>query len=76
MESVDSGPWASVERRDAWDIVWATDDPNQVGTKYILRSIYLKKQSVCDFVVMVAVFHIAHPRWTVLVAPRPDEKQS
>lgn len=30
-EQRDSGPWASVERRDAWDIKWATDDPNQVG---------------------------------------------
>ena len=29
-ESVDLGPWASVERRDTWDVIWATDDPNQV----------------------------------------------
>lgn len=32
IEPRDLGPWASVERRDTWDIKWATDDPNQVGT--------------------------------------------
>ncbi|CAN0385934.1 unnamed protein product, partial [Hapterophycus canaliculatus] len=26
----DSGPWASVERRDTWDIMWAADDPSQL----------------------------------------------
>eukprot|EP00904_Undaria_pinnatifida_P002695 jgi/Undpi1/12426/HiC_scaffold_5.g02098.m1 len=31
MASVDPGPWAGVERRDAWDAVWATDDPNQLA---------------------------------------------
>lgn len=26
----DLGPWAGVERRDTWDILWAADDPSQV----------------------------------------------
>ncbi|CAM9614606.1 unnamed protein product, partial [Ectocarpus sp. 12 AP-2014] len=30
-ESLDNGPWANLERRDTWDIVWATDDPNQLA---------------------------------------------
>ncbi|CAB1118236.1 unnamed protein product [Ectocarpus sp. CCAP 1310/34] len=30
-ESLDNGPWASLERRDTWDMVWATDDPNQLA---------------------------------------------
>lgn len=27
---VDAGPWVGFGRRDAWDMVWAADDPNQV----------------------------------------------
>lgn len=26
-----AGPWAGFERRDIWDVLWATDDPHQVS---------------------------------------------
>lgn len=44
------GPWASVERRDTWDMVWANDDPNQVRTQGKAETQWREAQSSATFI--------------------------